>query len=523
MKEVRLDIPGDVQKSIDEINVTYQKRTSSYALAHSLYEKGIGYKRIAKILNYSPTVIYTWLYGNVRPSKTFSKEIVRKLRLDLGLDVKKISDILGIKPESVYHHTRKKPREEKIIKISNKTLKFIKNNPISTDYLKYFWKKKILKKNTDSFKAYCKFIKLIEKVSVPKLSKSLGKSISTLRDWKKNRRLPTLTKFLELYLETGKSQKGKVWLSLDLTREGLPKTKMIQVPTKISDWKDITNVLDQLEYEDDVLPQLSKEECLGFLLGIYVGDACKYTENKDNVGLVLSKKYPANEKLGNFFCQCIEKLGFRAYRVKDYKNKFKWRSQESPFFSWVYTVSLGLKEKETTTYHSIKASWLLNAPLEVVKRFLQGVYESDGCVTYEGVVKCSSYPNNVLMQKLLRRFGINSSFSKKKKWAELSIYGNSLKKCGILFAEEIKTERYRKLQLILNAKRLSKGKKYQEGVIKNLKTMMKTGIGNYQVSKNLLINNNLFIPKTTLQYYRTLFNLNTKNHKIEENQGGDKK
>lgn len=521
MKEVRLDISDEVQKSIKEIEELHKQRLKDYNLVHSLHKKGMGTKEIAKTLNYSPSVIYNWIYGSIKPVKTFPKELVRKLKLDLGLSAKEISSLLGIKPISVYHHTRQKPREKITIKLSDNTLEFIRNEDITAGFLKYFWKDKISQKELQDFENYCKFLKLEKSLSAKEIAKKLKKSISTIHDWKRNRRLPVLARFLELYLQIGKPENGKIWLSLNLGQKGVFLTKPLQVPTKIIDWKDIENALNQLEAKEDILSHMSKRECFGFLLGVYVGDACKFTKNKDCVGLILSKKYSTNKNLGNFFCQCIQKLGLNASRKKDHQNKFKWRSQESPFFSWIYKTVLGLDENETTTYNPIKANWLLDAHLEVVKRFLQGVYESDGCVTYEGVVSCAVYPNNELIQKLLKRFAIHSVIDRKGKWRDLIIYGKSFKKCSdILFAEEIKSEKYKKLKMIVNAQRLKPGEKYPPEIINILKRMIQKKLKNYQISKTMLINYNLFIPKTTVQYYRNIFNLNIKNTNEEKIKGG---
>lgn len=509
-------IPIEIRNTIKKVENRHKERLKNYQLAYSLHKKGMRTKTIAKMLNYSSSTIYNWIYGNIKPVKIFPKELVRKLKLDLELSAKEISALIGIKSISVYHHTRQKLREKKIIKPSNKTLNFIKKKTISTNFLKYFWKHKISQKEIDSFKNYCKFIKLKDSLTSREIAQKLGKSISTIHDWKRNRRLPILVRFLELYLQIGKAKKNKLWLSLDLGQKGLPLTKPIQVPTKITGWEDIENVLNQLETNENILSYVSKEECFGFLLGIYIGDGCKFTRNKDCIGLILSKKYSTNEILGNFFCKCIQKLGLRASRKKNHQNKFKWRSQESPFFSWIYKIVLGLEENETTTYTPIRASWLLEAPLEVVKRFLQGVYESDGCVSYEGVISSSVYPNNNLIQKLLSRFTIRSVIDKKGKWKDLLIYGKSLKKCEVLFAKEIQSEKYKRLKMIINARRLKSGERYPPETINLLKGMIEKNSKNYQIIKSLLINHNLFIPKTTIQYYRNVFNLNIKNNKLEK-------
>lgn len=216
------------------------------------------------------------------------------------------------------------------------------------------------------------------------------------------------------------------WLPLFIEK-GWKYSNFIQVPVKIEDYSDILKVLKQLEELksdkmkewESIFGYTDKEFALGYILGMMISDSDKdrATETiSTRLRLGLSKKYESNLNIGEAFCYCLGKLGIMAKRVKDGKpfskapnGKFIWRSQYSPFISWLKECCLGLISKETTTYTPIKAEWISNGSENFRIGVLNGIYDGDGCSYIRGwQITNASRPNQVFLQNLLKTFDIKS-------------------------------------------------------------------------------------------------------------------
>lgn len=520
MKEVRLDLcerdeiflekfDGKLRRELigylTKTRIKYQKRMRDYQTAMKLYKEGLGRRRIAKILKCPSSVIGGWLYGNIKPSRKLQilKEYIKKLRNEAKLTNKEIGIILGVTPQAISKYINQ--RKESYAKfLSEDVVNFIKNSLNPIQFLDYFWIDNISKKEAQNFEKFCKFEKLKNKFSPFKLANLIGKSYVVVYNWQSQKSFPRLTRWLEVYIKLGKPKDGFVWLSLNLGSGGMPLGPFIQVPLKVTKWDEIENVINQLEEKENILPTMNKEECFGFVLGMIVGDTSKPKPNKDNLDLQLSKNISTNKKLGEFFCNCLQKLKFRTYRVKDSQNKYRWLTQSSPFFSWIYKVVLGLKEDETTTYFPIKINWILDAPLDFIKRFIQGIFESDGSVSYEGLISCSTYPDTEILQILLNKFGIVSYIILDKKWKKLIIEGKKqIEKCNnLLFAPEIKTKRYNLLERIVSAKINKKGQKLPQEIREKIINLIKKNLKTYKIVKRILLDNNFYVSRSAIEYYR---------------------
>jgi len=170
----------------------------------------------------------------------------------------------------------------------------------------------------------------------------------------------------------------------------VPLGPMIQVPTAISCWRDVATVLAQLRPLKDEGIDLSREYLFGFFVGMIIGDAAKSREKTwhRHLGLVLSKRYGTNKRIGDFTCICARNFGLRMHAVKDQPkpgNKphgfYAWVSQASPLVDWIFNVVLGLKDGERTTYDSVRMDWALGAPVDFRRGLVQGIAESDGSVS----------------------------------------------------------------------------------------------------------------------------------------------
>jgi len=91
----------------------------------------------------------------------------------------------------------------------------------------------------------------------------------------------------------------------------------------------------------------------------------------------------------------------------------KWRTQKSPFLTWIIQTVLGLKTHQRTTYDAIRADWILKSPKDLRTAFLQGLNDGDGCASVKD--QCLSNtcgPNIPFVQKLLETFDITSTHDK---------------------------------------------------------------------------------------------------------------
>jgi transposase len=510
LKKIRGKLKRELIENLIKTKTAYLKNIRDYQKAIHLHRKGLGPRKIAKILHRPRSTIESWIYRGMKPVYRLKvpKRIIQKLKSDANLTNKEIAKILKIKPKSVYYgYIKPGKKEGKKFLPSEASIKHIKQSSNSTEFLDYFWKE-TSQKELENFSKYCKFIKLKNDLPPFELARKIEKSYSTVFKWRKNKCAPNLLRWLELYLKLGKPKENHVWLFLNLGLNGVPISQPIQVPKNINNWQDIENVIDQLESLNNnelLVNRMSKRECFGFALGMIVGDAMKHGSHKDSIHLALTKRYETNELLGNFFCQCLRKLGLIAGRKKGYKNNYKWISQSSPFFNWVYKVILGLEVSETTTFCPIKADWLLDSPPEVVRRFLQGIFESDGSVDYEGGIRCAAFANVTLIQNLLKRYGIKSYTTKVGKWKLLELGGlPQLKKLhGILFVPEIKTKKCQIIEKIINARKVKgTGGRLPQGIRKKIKDMINKGFKTYVIIKRILLDENYFVSRSTVEHYK---------------------
>lgn len=446
----------------------FNKRLEIYSKVMKLCKEGLGDRKITRLTGISRNVIDSWIYREVKPRYRLilpdATCVIKKLK-ESGLTTVEIGNLLSISSARIGRIISSKKIEDNKEKfLSKSTIDFINTYENPLEFLNYMWLVKINQKSLDSARAFCEFIKLKNKMGFFELCRKLKKSYPTLSNWKKGKHVPWLINWLELYLKLGRPRDGYVWLPLSLDFRINP-SHVIEVPTKIEKWEDIEKVIEKLTSIEGTelsnTSKISKKECFGFILGMMVGDAGK-SIRRDRLDLQLTTRSRTNLKLGTFFCDCIKKLGLKAYRTKNTRWFYRWVSQVSPFFNWTYKVVLGLEEKETTTYDPVKADWLLNAPQEIVRRFLQGIYESDGSVSFNKQITCVTFPNAFLIQKLLKRFDIKSYIGKDK-YKRIKIYSlENLKKAHeLLFAPEIKTERFQRLKTIVesnqrNYKRVSK-------------------------------------------------------------------
>lgn len=214
------------------------------------------------------------------------------------------------------------------------------------------------------------------------------------------------------------------WLPLTMIGNFHP-TNFIQVPEHVKNWVQISEVVKKLRSLDnknkalwmDRFGSIDKESAFGYILGIMVSDASKHKDSSSSIriGLGLSKSYNWSEKVGQATCYYLNILGLKAKRGKDIDSNYNdkrrhfWYSERSPLLKWMQRSCLGLSSNENTTYHAIKAEWLLNAPQHVKIKFLQGLNDGDGWASVKCQVLANACePNTSLIKSILKTLNINS-------------------------------------------------------------------------------------------------------------------
>lgn len=215
------------------------------------------------------------------------------------------------------------------------------------------------------------------------------------------------------------------WLPLGIDQAFHP-TDFVQVPNRITNHVKIRGVLNQLRSLDNTKMKqyverfgpASKEDAFYYLLGLIVSDFEKNRPRTSSTELTLnlSKNYPWSEQVGEAACYYLGQLGIHADKARDRdssagpKTCYSWRSQKTPLITWVTRACLGLQENECTTYHAIKASWLLGASGKARTAFLQGLNDGDGWAsTKDQCIGNACGPNICFLKDLLSTFNIDAT------------------------------------------------------------------------------------------------------------------
>jgi hypothetical protein len=284
--------------------------------------------------------------------------------------------------------------------------------------------------------------------------------------WTRFKQKPKLAHFLSLYVQLGKPRPGWAWLSVNNTPgHAVPLGPVIEVPRSIGSWIDIAAVLSQLKPIEEELAGLSREYLFGFLVDMFIGDAAKSKERgaHRHIGLVLSKKYETNLRIGDFTCACARNIGLRMHRTNDLRRPshkphgfYEWGSQASPLVDWIFNVVLGLDEGKLTTYDPVDMEWSFESPLEFRRGLIQGIAESDGSVSVASqTVEFWIGPNWDFFSKVLLTFGIRSFRSREA----LSVTRSEVAKLAAIpaFSPILRTVRYQRFEKLVNAKHIGHG------------------------------------------------------------------
>jgi hypothetical protein len=260
------------------------------------------------------------------------------------------------------------------------------------------------------------------------IGRMVGTDHSCIQRWFEGQRPDYIN--LVRHIPKSPPQEGNKWLPLNIDQAFHP-SQFIEVPENITHWTQISSFLDQVSplennsmknWQNLFGPQ-DKQDAFFYLLGLIVSDFDKQSSRISSTELVLnlSKNYEWSKQLGEAACYYIGQIGIQAQKVKDRDSSagpetcHSWRSQKSPLITWILQSALGLKSDERTTYHPIKANWILEAPRNLRIAFFQGLNDGDGWSSVKD--QCfgnACKPNIEFVKKLLLTFGIDSTDDKQR-------------------------------------------------------------------------------------------------------------
>ena len=238
--------------------------------------------------------------------------------------------------------------------IQRRILEYLLNNGENTSFTDFFWKK--CEPHPYELNRYPLWVKTIllsnNGKSIAEIARTTGVNWQSVKAWARFEQRPKLAYYLGLHLQLGLPRPGWAWLSVNNTSgHAVPLGPIIQVPKTISKWEVVAAVLVQVKPLGAADDGLSREYMFGFLVGMIIGDTAKSRAKywHRHLGLVLSKKYDTNMRIGEFTCRCAQNIGLRMHGILDQpkrRNKphgfYQWASQASPLIDWIFNAVLGL-------------------------------------------------------------------------------------------------------------------------------------------------------------------------------------
>ena len=325
---------------------------------------------------------------------------------------------------------------------------------------------------------------------------------STVYSWTRLSCVPKIARFLGALLSLGEPAPGRLWLTLEQTHgHAIPIGRFIQVPASLRSWSEAEMVMMQAIASPPAVEGFDPRYLFGFLIGMVIGDAAKSKQGRGHrhIGLVLSKKYESNLRLGEFTCQCAQFFGLRMSRKRDQSLRegkphgfYEWASQSSPLVDWIFHVALGMAEGELTTYDPIHLDWAIDSPVEFRTGLIQGIAESDGSVSIASQeVEFWIIPNWDFLIRLLATFGLRGfrnreavTLSKSQAIAAYQVP---------VFARHLRTVRYQRLEKMATARRLAKWERLPLESRAAIRRLAAQGISIPSIIENLAASRGLLV------------------------------
>jgi hypothetical protein len=212
--------------------------------------------------------------------------------------------------------------------------------------------------------------------------------------------------------------------------------------------------------------------------------------------------------LGNFIKECVRALGLEMKRYKDQIDKatkagrFYWESQSSLLVEWIFKVCLGLKDNENTTFNPVRMEWLLKAPKYFIRRFIQGLSDSDGCVNMQAdCCNIASYPNTMFLKRLLEKLGVRVRIDDTADGKVVAMTPREAIKIPLFFENEEISYRYADLKAYVKAKRIKPGGRISEHVKLLIRRYSQRGYRKVDIIKMLAHKHGIIVCYNTLSRY----------------------
>jgi len=344
---------------------------------------------------------------------------------------------LGVEVYQGRHRVEQLP-----LKIPTELAKLLSHGP---DYVLKFldervWGLTATESGAEQLRKFCKFIELHKQgTGVLEIASQLQVHRTTISQWRELTDQPYLVRAAQAALQSQTSSDEKL-LPLHLDSGGNEQRDWIHVPTHIRNFSDILKVIGRL----NPLPQtydLGKEfrlsesqtqsiriELFAYILGMIVGDLGKSGGKQSrfastHIDLQLSQKHVSNYRFGRFVCLATNSLGIEMHRIHDKEPTgttrlahnptpaYRWISERSPLFAWMFSTCLGFGWTQLTSYNPVHMDWILDAPFNFRKRFVQALADSDGRVN-SYVVEIVSVPNAEFLERLLHTLGLPSAYTR---------------------------------------------------------------------------------------------------------------
>jgi hypothetical protein len=384
------------------------------------------------------------------------------------------------------------------------------------------------KKDLERFKKFRAALKW--KLQTPSLSyRKIGRILKVapeiISKWINLRELPFLAKLLKAYISLGEPRKNYKWLCMHIGFGQTLDGPWIQVPISIRKFSDIVNVVNQLKPLPGSIKKIRKFfstpnvrrlklENFAYILGFCVGDFGKKKSgkciriNSRVFSLKLTKRVKKNLLLGNFIKECVRALGLEMKRYKDQIDKatkagrFYWESQHSLLVEWIFKVCLGLKDNETTTFNPVRMEWLFKAPKYFIKRFIQGLGDSDGQVNMQAdCCNIASYPNTMFLKRLLEKLGVRVRIDNTADGKIVAVTPKEAIKIPLFFENEKISYRYADLKAYVKAKRIKPGGRVPEYVKSLIRRYSRRGCRKVDIIKTLAHKHGIIVGYETLSRY----------------------
>jgi hypothetical protein len=388
--------------------------------------------------------------------------------------------------------------------IKGRLVEYFVKRGADLSFTKYFWRGcEPLPIDLSQYSRFVEVIQMYESgVSRKDIHLRTRVRPSTLYAWTRMTGVPKLVHFLAALLLLGTPTENRLWLTVEHSHgHAIPVGRFIQVPASVNSWPEVESVMRQTIASTSGLEGFDSRYLFGFLLGMIIGDAAKSKQGRGHrhIGLVLSKKYETNLRLGEFTCKCAQHFGLRMARKKDQARRdgkphgfYEWTSQSSPLIDWMYHVALGLAEGELTTYDPIHLDWAIDSPVEFRIGLIQGIAESDGSVSIASqTVEFWIIPNWDFLIRLLASLGLHGfrnreavSLSKSQAIASFRVP---------VFSEFLQTARYQKLKTMATTRRLAKKERLPVEVREAVMGLAAEGFSIPKIVEKVAVTNGLLI------------------------------